>query len=85
MRTDYIEEMVDELLDEQGPIEIGNLTFNPSQVLRRMDPVAYRQTVLDVIDSRLQDLYYELDQLDPDTDADEVEEIKAQIQELEDY
>jgi hypothetical protein len=31
-----------EWLDEQGPVIIGTLEYNPSWVLMRCDPVAYR-------------------------------------------
>jgi hypothetical protein len=38
-----LEEMWDEMLDEgQEPIKIGNLSYMPSQVLKAVDPIAYR-------------------------------------------
>ena len=37
-----IEDQFDELLDEQGDIRIGTLTYSPSQVLKAVDPIAYR-------------------------------------------
>lgn len=39
-----------EMLDEQGDIEIGTLSFSPSDVLREMDPIAYRTGLLDYVD-----------------------------------
>ncbi len=36
----------DEMLDEQGEIEIGIYKFLPSQVLKMCDPVAYDQGLL---------------------------------------
>ena len=37
-----IEERFDELLDEAGPIKIGSLEYMPSDVLKAVDPIAYR-------------------------------------------
>ena len=85
MRNEMINEMVDEMLDEQGPVQIGNLTFYPSDIVKQMDPIAYRQIVLDVIDSHISDLQYDIDRLDPEVDADEIEALKAEIDELENY
>ncbi len=39
-----------EMLDEQGDIEIGTLSFSPSDVLREMDPIAYRTSLNDYVD-----------------------------------
>lgn len=43
-------EYYDEMLDEQGEIEIGIYKFLPSQVLKMCDPVAYHQGLLDFED-----------------------------------
>jgi len=45
-----VEEYYNELLDEQGEIEIGIYKFLPSQVLKMCDPVAYDQGLLDFAD-----------------------------------
>jgi hypothetical protein len=38
-----LEEMWDEMLDEgQDLIRIGNISYLPSQVLKAVDPIAYR-------------------------------------------
>ncbi len=42
-----------DLLDEQGEIEIGIYKFLPSQVLKQCDPVAYDQGLLDFEDMML--------------------------------
>ena len=42
-----IEEQYDELLDEQGDIKIGLLTYSPSDVLKAVDPIAYRVGLAD--------------------------------------
>ena len=82
MRNEMINEMVDEMLDEQGPVKIGNLTFYPSDIVKQMDPIAYRQIVLDVIDSHISDLQYDLERED---DEEERQAIQDQIDELEDF
>jgi hypothetical protein len=48
--TTGIEQYYDELLDEQGLIEIGIYKFAPSEVLKKCDPVAYDQGLLDFED-----------------------------------
>ncbi len=48
--TTGIEQYYDELLDEQGVIEIGIYKFLPSEVLKKCDPVAYDQGLLDFED-----------------------------------
>ena len=85
MRNEMINEMVDEMLDEQGPVQIGNLTFYPSDIVKELDPIAYREIVLEFIDSHISDLQYDIDRLDPQVDADEIEALKAQIEDLENY
>lgn len=84
MERNDITEMVDEMLDEQGDVEIGNLSYSRSQVLRLVDPIAYRMTVNEMIDSLISDLEYDIDCLDADDDVEEIEEIHVRIAELQD-
>lgn len=43
------EEQFDELLDETNPmVRIGTLEYSPSQVLKAVDPIAYRVTLADM-------------------------------------
>jgi len=81
MRNSDIIEMVNDLLDEQGEVTIGNLTFYPSDILRKCDPTAYRITVNEYIDNMIQDLEYDLERTD---DEDEQVDLKEQIAHLED-
>ena len=37
-----IEEMYDEMLDEEGEVHIGSLTYSKSWTWKRIDPIAYR-------------------------------------------
>ena len=82
MRNEFVMEMVDELLDSDGDVVIGNLTFSRSDIVRRLDPVAYREMALDFVNSHIEDLEYDLERSD---DEEEREAIKEQIAELEDF
>ena len=83
MRNEAIIEMVDELLDMDGPVMIGNLTFYRSDIVRRLDPVAYREMVCNITDSMIEDLEYDLERLDPEVDAEEIADIRERIEALE--
>lgn len=80
---DMIEEMVDELLDMDGTIEIAGSVFSRSAILRELDPTAYRILCNDTADALIEDLQGELDRLDPVEDFDEVEDLKDRINQLE--
>jgi hypothetical protein len=75
-------EMIDEMLDCEGDVIIGNLTFSRSQIVKRLDPVAYREIALEIVNSQIEDLQYDLERSD---DEDEIEAIKENIAELEDF
>lgn len=83
MRNSDIMEMVDDLLDSEGDVVIGNLTFSRSDIVKRLDPIAYREICNDVVSSQIEDLEYDLDRLDPEVDADEIADIKERIEDLE--
>ena len=76
----------DESLDESIPeIEIGCLTYSPSHVLKKVDPIAYRcglndfANSLDVEDSdKYKALQEEIDQL-----KSNIEDLKSEIEDLE--
>jgi hypothetical protein len=85
MRNDAIIEMVDEMLDCDGDVIIGNLTFSRSRIVKRLDPVAYRVICNEMIDSHLEDLQYDLERMDPEFDADDIEFVKERIAELENF
>ena len=69
MQTNFVTEMVDDIFDSEGDVEIGNLSFNRSQILRELDPIAYREAVNDYIDSMIEDL-------DPEDDLIEIERLE---------
>ena len=83
MRNEAIIEMVDEMIDCDGDVIIGNLTFSRSEIVKRLDPIAYRMMVNEIIDSQIEDLQYDIDRMDPELDADDIAEIHVQIVELE--
>ena len=81
-KRDEIMEMVDDVLDMDGPVVIGTLHFSKSQILKRLDPIAYREACLDYINSHIEDLQYDLERSD---DEEEIVWLKEQIEELEDF
>jgi hypothetical protein len=51
-----LEELWDDALDEgQEPIKIGTLSYMPSQVLKAVDPIAYRIGKYDFADFYLKE------------------------------
>lgn len=82
---DYVTQF-DESLDESVPeIEIGSLTYSPSHVLKNVDPVAYRCSLNDFVDSldvedsdEYKALQEEIDQLESD-----IEDLESEIADLE--
>ena len=83
MRNSDIMEMVDDLLDSEGDVVIGSLTFSRSRIVKELDPIVYREICNDVVSSQIDDLQYDLDRLDPEVDADEIADIKERIEDLE--
>jgi replicative DNA helicase len=81
-QRDDILEMVDEMLDMDGPVMIGSLEFSKSEILKRLDPIAYREACLDYINSHIEDLQYDLERSD---DEEEIVWLKEQIEDLEDF
>ena len=81
--VELIQEMLDEQFDIEGPIEIGNLTFNRSYIVRKLDPTAYRQAMVDLADSLIEDSQYDLEQFDPEVDAEDIADVKERIEVLE--
>lgn len=45
-------DLFDEMLDELSTFKIGNLEYPGSQVLKAVDPIAYRNEFIDFLDSR---------------------------------
>ena len=82
---DDILDMVDEMIDMDGEVKIANSTFSRSTILKELDPTAYRELVIDLIDSRIGDLEYDIECLDEVEDADEIAELHVQLVELQEF
>jgi len=54
---EQLADMFDEALDEAGEIQIGTLSYTPSQVLKSTDPIAYRIGLSDYADYLSNDGY----------------------------
>lgn len=89
---DSCEEQYCEMMDEQGDIEIGNITLTPSDVLRKMDPIAYRTGLSDYVDvldidndPSYNELKEELSDLEDDKEQSEelIEELQEELEKLE--
>jgi hypothetical protein len=53
--ADKLEEWFSEALDEDGHVRIGTLTYSTSQVLKAVDPTAYRIALGEFADSLIED------------------------------
>jgi hypothetical protein len=52
-----MEYFYDELLNDcYGEIKLGNLIFSPAEIIKRLDPVAYHQGLLDFEDTMLENV-----------------------------
>jgi hypothetical protein len=69
MQTNFVTEMVDDIFDSEGDVEIGNPSFTRSQIVKELDPISYRRTVNDYISSMIEDL-------DPELDAEKIERLE---------
>ena len=77
---EMIEEIVDDILDQDGDVVINGSRFSRSAILREMDPIAYRELLCNMADSLISDLQDELECTD---DVEEREDIAERIYMLE--
>jgi chromosome segregation ATPase len=82
---DNYEEEYIEMLDSEGTITAGGIDFDPSRVLKELDPTAFYCGLNDWIDSldkeddeNYKELLEELERLE-----EELEELQAELEELE--
>jgi hypothetical protein len=68
------EEQYCEMLDCEGDISVGGIEFSPSEILSKLDPIAYRCGLLDYVDC------YQDDLLD---NSEEYNDLKTELEELE--
>lgn len=49
-------DMLDEMLDDcNEPYRLGYLEFSPSEILKKLDPVAYREEAINYFDALAED------------------------------
>ena len=82
---DNYEDQFDDMLNESGTVEAGGYSFYPSCILRELDPVAYRCSLNDFVNSldvensdEYKELQEEIDQLKSD-----IEDLESEIEDLE--
>lgn len=56
-----LEEQFRETMDELYPVEICGMTYNASRILIKVDPIAYRELLLNYADSVCRDGEYSED------------------------
>ena len=54
-REKYSEQEYNEILDEQGTVNIAGMDFYPSDILKQCDPIAYRCGLSDI--QEYEDIY----------------------------
>lgn len=64
----------DDALNCEGDIQVAGLTFSPSQIIKEMDPTAYRCGMNDYNDEEQNTLTEEIEQLEADIKEAEAEE-----------
>ena len=67
--AEWVEENIsedgyDDWLDELDEVRIGSLTYRASEVLKRVDPIAYRCGYSDWLDEITSGIVYELERMD---------------------
>jgi hypothetical protein len=59
-----MEDFYDELLNDcYGEIKLGNLVFSPAEIIKRLDPIAYHQGLLDFEDTMRENVREEKDEM----------------------
>jgi len=67
------EDEYEAMLDEEGPVQVGCLSFDPSAILRELDPTAYACGFSDFNDAEQSELMDKVKELE-----DELEELKKE-------
>lgn len=83
INQDNYEDQYIEALNEQGEIKIGYLTFSPADIVKELDPTAYRCGLNDYIDgisveddSEYMELVEELESVNDEIEEREEEEVE---------
>ena len=67
-----------EMLNEEGPVKVAGLTFEADQIIRELDPTAYRCGLVDYVDGIEKSDVKEYQELE-----EELEELENQLEEME--
>lgn len=68
IHDDYACELYDDYLDEQGDVDVCGLKYSPSEVLKEVDPTAYRCGYDDFCD------LFDIEEIEEDEEEEEEDE-----------
>ena len=74
---DYTEQY-DDFLNEEGTVRVAGLEFDPAQIVKELDPTAYRCGLVDYVDGIEKSDVKEYQELE-----EELEELENQLEEME--
>ena len=89
---DNYEDSYCDLIDSEGEVEIGSISFERSYILRQLDPIAYRVGLSEYADSMdieddetFQELEQDIEGLEEDIESltSDIDELEEEIEELE--
>jgi predicted nucleic acid-binding Zn-ribbon protein len=83
--VDDYESEYNESLDEAGPVTVAGMEYDPSHVLKQVDPITWRCMLVDYVDSLDVEDSEEYQAIEEKIEAieEEIEELKEEIEELE--
>lgn len=84
--VDEYEESYCDCMDSEGPVTVCGLTFDPSKIIRELDPIAYRCGLVDYVDSidKTEDAgYIELTE-ELETLEDELSDLESELDDIDD-
>jgi hypothetical protein len=63
--TEELQDRFEEMLNELGTVKIGNLEYDSAMVLKQVDPIAYKEALLEYADAE----NIEIDELEGELDV----------------
>ncbi len=72
MRMSELIRAFEEMIDEEGEVKIANVSFYRSQILKELDPIAYKCSLYDYADA----MGIDVDELENDIDIEEYLKLK---------
>ena len=75
-----------EMLNEEGPVKVAGLTFEADQIIRELDPTAYRCGLVDYVDGIEKSDVKEYQELEEELAAleDELTDLENELEKKED-